>query len=94
LVNQRVQVNDEAVHLTKAEFQLLATLARHAGELLTYRTLLSEALGPERANAIPLLKMTIAALRRKLEPDPLRPRHLLAEPGVGYRLDEEAMAPN
>jgi two-component system KDP operon response regulator KdpE len=71
---------------------LLATLARHAGELLTYRTLLSETLGPERADALPLLKMTIAALRRKLEDDPLRPRYLLAEPGVGYRLVDEVAA--
>jgi two-component system KDP operon response regulator KdpE len=89
LVSQVVRVNDRVVQLARSEFRIVAALARHVDQLLTYRSLLSEAFGEDRESEIPLLKMTIAGLRRKLESDPLRPQYLLSETGVGYRLLNE-----
>ena len=80
---------DEEVRLTPIEYRLLATLARHAGKVLTHRQLLQEVWGPGHAEAAHYLRVYMGQLRRKLEPDPARPRYLLTELGVGYRLAEE-----
>ena len=78
-----------AVHLTPIEFRLLALLARHAGKVLTHRQLLHEVWGPRSTQQTHYLRVHMAALRRKIEADPARPRWLTTEAGVGYRLRDE-----
>jgi two-component system, OmpR family, KDP operon response regulator KdpE len=73
------------VRLTPTEWQLLELLVRHAGRLLTGHQLLAEVWGPKYQTETHYLRVYMAQLRRKLEPDPARPRHLLTEPGLGYR---------
>ena len=74
------------VHLTPREYELLAELARHAGRVLTHGTLLRTLWGPTFAYETHYLRVQMASLRHKLEPEPARPRYLLTETGVGYRL--------
>jgi two-component system, OmpR family, KDP operon response regulator KdpE len=73
------------VRLTPTEWQLLEMLVRHSGRLVTGRQLLAEVWGPAYRTETHYLRVYMAQLRRKLEPDPSRPRHLLTEPGLGYR---------
>jgi two-component system, OmpR family, KDP operon response regulator KdpE len=75
----------EAVRLTPTEWHLLEVLLRNPAKLLTQRQLLTEVWGPGYADASGNLRLYMAQLRRKLEPDPARPRWLLTEPGMGYR---------
>jgi two-component system KDP operon response regulator KdpE len=77
---------DEDVHLTPLEFRLLATLARNHGMVVTHRQLLTEVWGPTHASDTHYLRIYMKQLREKLEIDPLRPRYLVTETGVGYRL--------
>ncbi len=84
-----VTLADAPVHLTPIEFRLLAFLARHAGKVLTHRQLLHEVWGPRSTQHTQYLRVHMAALRKKLEADPARPRWLTTEPGVGYRLKDE-----
>jgi two-component system, OmpR family, KDP operon response regulator KdpE len=84
-----VRIDGELMHLTPIEFRLLLTLARNAGRVLTHRQLLSEVWGPERTNQTHHLRVHVAALRRKIERDPARPRWLQTEAGIGYRLRDE-----
>ncbi len=86
---RRVFVADQEVHLTPTEYRLLQALIRHAGKVLTHRQLLRELSGDEHGDASHTLRVHISSLRRKMEPDPARPRHLITEPGVGYRLRED-----
>ena len=81
-----VTVDGAAVHLTQIEFRLLAELLQHAGKVLTHRHLLRAVWGPGAVGETHYLRVHMAALRRKIEPAPARPRWLLTEPGVGYRL--------
>ncbi|HTL37159.1 MAG TPA: response regulator [Kofleriaceae bacterium] len=74
------------VHLTPTEYRLLVLLARHAGKVLTHRQLLTDVWGPRSTHQTHYLRVHMAALRRKIEEDPARPRFLSTEPGVGYRL--------
>jgi two-component system KDP operon response regulator KdpE len=74
------------VHLTPTEYKLLATLVRHAGKVLTHRQLLHEVWGANYEHQTHYLRVYMAQLRYKLERDSARPRILLTEPGVGYRL--------
>jgi two-component system KDP operon response regulator KdpE len=74
------------VHLTPREFKLLAVLARSPGRVVTHDRLLREVWGPEYAHQHHYLRVHMGNLRRKLEPVPSRPRYVLTEPGVGYRL--------
>ena len=76
----------EEVRLTRTEYRLFAALVKHAGKVLTHRQLLVEVWGPGAANETHYLRVYMAQLRHKLEDDPARPRHLLTETGVGYRL--------
>lgn len=76
------------VHLTPLEYRLLALLAQNAGKVLTHRQILKEVWGPGAVSETHYLRVFMAQLRRKIEPDPARPRLLLTEPGVGYRLRE------
>ena len=81
-----VTVEGKLVHLTPIEFDLLALLARHAGKVLTHRQLLLEVWGPHSTQQTHYLRVHMAALRRKIEHDPARPKWLATEAGVGYRL--------
>jgi len=74
------------VHLTALEFRLLACLAQHLGMVVTHRQLLREVWGPSHVEHTHYLRVYMKQLREKLEPDPLRPRYLITETGVGYRL--------
>jgi two-component system KDP operon response regulator KdpE len=80
-----VRVAGDEVHLTPIEFDLLRTLARHRGRLLTHRALLVEVWGPAYANDTQVLRTHIANLRRKIEPPGEQPRYIRTDPGVGYR---------
>jgi two-component system, OmpR family, KDP operon response regulator KdpE len=86
LATRRVFVRGEEVRLTRTEFNLLATLAKHAGKVLTHRQLLLEVWGPGGTGQSHYLRVYMGQLRHKLEADPARPRYLLTETGVGYRL--------
>jgi two-component system KDP operon response regulator KdpE len=86
LDNRLVHVRGSEVHLTPIEFKLLATLIRHAGTVLTHRHLLTEVWGPEHGQQPQYVRVYMTALRHKLEKQPARPKYLLTEPGIGYRL--------
>ena len=86
LARRQVWVGDAEVRLTPIEYELLATLVQHAGRVVTHRQLLREVWGPGQTEQTHYLRVYMANLRRKLEADPARPRFLLTEPGVGYRL--------
>ena len=73
------------LHLTPLEYRLLESLARHAGLIVRQTQLIREVWGPGYDNASGNLRLYMAQLRRKLEPDPARPRWLITEPGMGYR---------
>lgn len=73
------------LRLTPTEWHVLEILVRHPGKLVSQKQLLSEVWGPQYTNEFHYLREYLARLRRKLEPDPSRPRHLLTEPGMGYR---------
>jgi two-component system KDP operon response regulator KdpE len=88
LARRVTSVNGSEVHLTPIEFRLLQTLIRHVGKVVTQRQLLVEVWGAQHSEQSQYLRVYMAQLRRKLEKDPARPRFLLTEPGVGYRLLE------
>ena len=77
----------EDVHLTPTEWAILEVLVRHRGRLVGQRQLLREVWGPAYGTETNYLRTYLAQLRRKLEPDPARPRHLITEPGMGYRFE-------
>lgn len=89
LAARRVTRAGEDVHLTPIQYQLLAVLARHAGRVVTHTQLLKEVWGPHYERETQYLRVYMGQLRQKLEADPARPRYLLTEPGVGYRLSAE-----
>ncbi|QLD11805.1 response regulator [Microbacterium oleivorans] len=76
----------ERVHLTPTEWRMLEVLARNPGALVTRQDLLKELWGTEQVSDTGYLRLYVSQLRKKLEPDPARPRHLLTEAGMGYRL--------
>jgi two-component system KDP operon response regulator KdpE len=88
LAAKRVTRNgDGDVSLTPTEWQLLEVLVRNRGRLVTQRQLLQEVWGPAYETESNYLRVYVAQLRRKLEPEPSRPRYLLTEPGMGYRFE-------
>jgi len=89
LATRTVLRDDQPVHLTPTEFELLARLVRSAGRVVTHRQLLAEVWGPEYTEHTHYLRLYMGQLRAKLERDPAEPRHLLTETGVGYRLATE-----
>jgi len=89
LTRREVRRKGEIVHLTPIEYKLLAVLVRHAGLVMTQRQLLKEVWGPGHAEEGHYLRIFIHQLRQKLEDNPSRPRHLITEAGVGYRLRME-----
>ena len=86
LERRHARRGDAAVHLTPVEFRLLAALARHVGMVVTHRQLLTQVWGPTHAGDTHYLRVYMKQLRDKLEADPVRPRYLVTETGVGYRL--------
>ena len=86
LDKQSVTVDGRAVHLTPHEYRILRLLALNPGKLLTHRAILQEVWGPAYGAESNYLHVYVSQLRRKLEPDPARPRYILTEPGAGYRL--------
>jgi two-component system, OmpR family, KDP operon response regulator KdpE len=90
LARRHVLVGDKEIHLTPIEYKLLTTLIRHAGKVLTHRQLLKEVWEHAHTEDSQNLRFYVAQLRRKLEAVPARPRYLLTEPGVGYRLVAES----
>jgi two-component system KDP operon response regulator KdpE len=85
-LGQRAVVRDgEAVHLTPTEWHVLEVLVRNQGKLVSQKQLLHEVWGPQYEKETNYLRLYLAQLRRKLEPNPAQPRHLLTEPGFGYR---------
>ena len=90
LAAKRVIRGGQDIRLTPTEWHLLEVLLRHPGKLLSQRQLLQEVWGPGYADATGNLRLYMAQLRRKLEPDPARPRWLLTEPGMGYRFQPDA----
>ena len=87
LTARRVTVTGQEIHLTPIEYRLLTTLIRHAGKVLTQSFLLKEVWGPGHATESHYLRVAMAKLRGKIEADPARPRYVLTEIGVGYRLN-------
>jgi two-component system KDP operon response regulator KdpE len=90
LLHRQVFVNDQPVHLTPNEFKLLTALVKNAGMVMTHRQLLKEVWGPFITQENHYLRVYMNQLRQKLEADSSRPRYLLTEPGVGYRLTADA----
>ena len=87
-MKHRVTMRGENVHLTPIEFRIVSLLGRHAGQVLTYRAILRELWGPAASSDNKILRVHMASIRRKIEPDPNEPRYIFTEVGVGYRMAE------
>ncbi|MEQ1873010.1 MAG: response regulator [Ilumatobacteraceae bacterium] len=83
--------NGEHVHLTPIEWEIVEELVRHSGRLVTQRQLLQQVWGPQYEQETNYLRVHLAAIRKKLEPEPSRPRYFLTEPGIGYRFEPDAI---
>jgi two-component system KDP operon response regulator KdpE len=83
---RRVFAQKTEIHLTPIEYKILTTLIRYAGKVLTHRNLIEAVWGEMQEQEIYKLRVFMATLRKKIEADSARPRYLLTEPGVGYRL--------
>src|SRR5215208_6908329 len=87
-VKRDVRVNDSPVTLTPTEYAILRTLVNHAGKVLTHQQLIKEVWGGNYEVNAHLLRVNVSNLRRKIESNQLQPRHIITEPGVGYRFKE------
>jgi two-component system KDP operon response regulator KdpE len=87
LAAKKVRKDGKEVHLTKTEWGVLELLVRNRGRLVAQKQLLHDVWGPSYETESHYLRVYLAQLRRKLEPEPSRPRHLLTEPGMGYRFE-------
>jgi two-component system KDP operon response regulator KdpE len=90
LIAARATRAGELVHLTPTEWGLVEQLVRNPGRLLTQRYLLQQVWGPQYERETNYLRVYMAQVRRKLEPDPARPRYFITEPGMGYRFQTDA----
>jgi two-component system, OmpR family, KDP operon response regulator KdpE len=88
LPHRRVTVENEEVQLTPTEYELLRLLVTHAGKVLTHSQILKRIWGVGYLEQPHVLRVNISNLRRKIEADPSRPRYIVTEPGVGYRMKE------
>jgi two-component system KDP operon response regulator KdpE len=86
LVHRRITVDDHEIKLTQTEYEIVRNLAINAGKVITHRSLLRAVWGPSCEKEVQYLRVYIGQIRRKLERDPSRPKHIITEPGVGYRL--------
>ena len=89
LARRKVEIDTTEIHLTPIEYKMLITLVQHAGKVVTHQHLLREVWGPGYSTETTYLRVYMGQLRHKIEADPARPRYLLTEPGVGYRLRAE-----
>lgn len=89
LTRRLVKVDGEEISLTPTEYDLLRILVQNAGRVITHRQLLRQVWGNAYETEAHLLRVNMSNLRRKIEPDPTRPRYIITEPGVGYRLRTE-----
>lgn len=87
LTSRIVKVNNEIIKLTATEYSLLVLLVKNEGRVLTHQYILKEVWGPSYADQTQYLRVFIAQLRKKLEQDPNRPKHILTESGIGYRFN-------
>lgn len=86
LAHRHVSVDGLEIKLSPIEYDLMKNLAVHAGKVLTHKHLLRTIWGPNYENDTHYLRVYVGQLRRKIENDPSHPRHIITEPGVGYRL--------
>ena len=86
LAHRQIRVADREIKLTPTEYELMKNLALNGGKVLTHKYLLRAVWGPAYENDIQYLRVFMGQIRRKIETDPSRPRHITTEPGVGYRL--------
>lgn len=86
LSKREVNLNDQPISLTPTEYDILRALVMHAGKVLTHQQLIRTVWSAESEANSHLLRVNVSNLRRKIELDPIRPRHIVTEPGVGYRL--------
>ncbi len=89
LAARTVTRKKESIHLTPLEYKLLVLLMRNAGKVMTHRQLLRDVWGPHDVHENHYLRVFVATLRRKVEPDPTQPRYILTDLGVGYRFAAE-----
>jgi two-component system KDP operon response regulator KdpE len=89
MTQRQVFLNEKEIHMTPIEYRLLTVLIKHAGKVVTHNQLLKEVWGPSYSKETQYLRVYMTQLRHKLETDPARPRFLINEPGVGYRLKFE-----
>ena len=82
----RVRRDGEDIHLTPNEFKIVALLGMHAGQVLTYKSMLRQLWGPSASTDNKILRVHMASIRRKIEPNPNEPRYIFTEVGVGYRM--------
>ena len=87
LAAKRARRGGEEVRLTPTEWHLVEVLVRHPGKLVAQRQLLQEVWGPQYETETNYLRVFMAQVRRKLEPDPAHPRYFITEPGMGYRFE-------
>lgn len=87
LAAKRIERDDADVHLTPLEWGIVEVLVRHPGKLVSQRQLLQEVWGPQYERETNYLRLYLAQIRRKLEPDPSQPRYFVTEPGMGYRFE-------
>jgi two-component system KDP operon response regulator KdpE len=90
LARHEASVEGRAIHPTPIEWKLLVLLAQNAGKVVTHRQILREVWGPGEGHQAHTVRVHMASLRKKVEGDPAKPRWLLTEPGVGYRLRDDA----
>ena len=89
LAQKTARAADQPVHLTPTEWSIVEVLVRHPGRLVTQRQLLQEVWGPNYEHETNYLRVHLAAIRKKLEPVPGRPRYFVTEPGIGYRFEPD-----
>jgi two-component system KDP operon response regulator KdpE len=87
LVARKVWVRNKEIHLSPLQYNLLSVLVRHAGRVVSQKQLLTEVWGEDREVTAEAVRIFVYQLRHKIEKDPVRPRCLKTEPGVGYRLE-------
>ncbi|MFY7930610.1 MAG: response regulator [Oligoflexus sp.] len=92
LATRKVTISQKEVKLTVTEYELLKVLVKHKGKVLTHNQILTEVWGPKSVEHIQYLRVYIGHLRQKLETDPNKPKLIITEPGVGYRLQIETSA--
>lgn len=87
-LKHRIYIGEKEIALTPKEFRIVALLGRHAGQVVTYQTIMRELWGPQVCDDNKILRVHMASIRRKIEPDLSSPRYIFTETGVGYRMVE------